>query len=652
MARQSFFERQTLARRNTAVLVLLFLSAVLLITLAVDLVGYLLTRQLTPIPHFGAWLLSEQGLLTSGAVVGVIATGSMVRWVDLSGGGDRVARMVGARLLDPSGQDSDEQRLRNIVEEMSIASGVPVPDLYIMDNEPGINAFVAGQVPSEAVMVVTHGALTHLSRDELQGVVGHEFSHILNGDMGINVRLIALLAGILMIGQIGQFLLTGSTYRSSYSRSRHSNRGIHLAAGLALMAIGYIGLFFGRLIQSAISRQRESLADASSVQFTRNPEALGRALHRIGQHSGYFQASHHGSDVNHMCFTETVRMRLAGWLASHPPLEERIRAIDPALPARLRNRERDQLKPETAAEIDSPEAGGGFFAAVTAPVQGGSAAFISQTRLSDSAGAVSPANGRYAKDLLRRLPDNVRTLARTRTGAVQLCHALAVQGEKPPDTPRPALDDLTPDAPSLKPDPDQVHAFLSVLDALGPAIRFPLLEMAMPALRRLDPEERAALTQQLHTLIRDDGRVSLFELALVSFIQRHLTEAGQREAPVRFRRYAAVQDRLAVLLSLIARAATPTMDEARACYTEAMAGFGTGKDLPPLQERVTLKQLMAALKALRGLSPLLKPPVLDACQHCVLRDDRVEQREYELIRLVADQLDCPMPPLPVRIDEG
>lgn len=252
---------------------MLFTVAVLLITLVVDLVGYLVTRDAEPMANFGAWLLSRQGIFTSITVIAVISLSSLVRWISLAGGGDRVARMVGARLLDPSGQDADERRLRNIVEEMAIASGVPVPDLYVMDNETAINAFVAGYTPGETVMVVTQGTLTQLSRDELQGVVGHEFSHILNGDMRINVRLIALLAGILMIGQIGQFLfLSGSFGRHSSGRDNRGQMAI-LGFGMVLIAVGYIGVFFGRLIQAAISRQREMLADASSVQFTRNCSA-------------------------------------------------------------------------------------------------------------------------------------------------------------------------------------------------------------------------------------------------------------------------------------------------------------------------------------------------------------------------------------------
>ncbi len=281
-----FFQRQASARRNTGLLVVLFLTAVTLITLAVCLVGYMVTRSQTSALPFHYWLLSSHGLTTAGAVVALIGIGSLVRWVDLAGGGTRVARMVGARAIDPDTRDPEERKLRNIVEEMSIASGVPVPELYVMDHETGINAFVAGYTPpGEAVMVVTHGALTQLNRDELQGVVGHEFSHILNGDMRINVRLIALLAGILMIGQIGQFLLRAGFYSSGRSRNRDGRAQAAMGGliGLALMLIGYVGVFFGRLIQSAVSRQREMLADASSVQFTRNPpEGIGAACSKSG----------------------------------------------------------------------------------------------------------------------------------------------------------------------------------------------------------------------------------------------------------------------------------------------------------------------------------------------------------------------------------
>jgi len=213
MAHPGFFQRQASARRNTSLLVVLFLLAVTLITLAVCLVGYFGTRSETSHLAFIDWLQSSHGVYTALASVFVIGMGSLVRWVDLAGGGHRVARMVNARAIDPATQDAEERRFRNVVEEMSIASGIAVPDLYVMDQETGINAFVAGYTPGEAVMVVTHGTLTHLTRDELQGVVAHEFSHILNGDMRLNVRLIAILAGILMIGQIGSFLLSHWIHR-------------------------------------------------------------------------------------------------------------------------------------------------------------------------------------------------------------------------------------------------------------------------------------------------------------------------------------------------------------------------------------------------------------------------------------------------------
>src|SRR5690554_4621861 len=363
MANPGFFQRQANARRNTGLLVALFLSAVILITLAVCLVGYALTRSEASSLPFHLWLTSRHGLVTAAAVVLLVGLTSLVRWIDLAGGGSRVAHMVGARLIEPDTRDSQERMLRNIVEEMSVASGVPVPDLYVMDNETGINAFVAGYTPGEAVMVVTQGALAQLTRDELQGVVGHEFSHILNGDMRLNVRLIALLAGILMVGQIGYFMVRAGFYSSGRSRNRDGRAQAAMGLiGLALMVIGYVGVFFGRLIQAAVSRQREMLADASSVQFTRNPEGIGSALFKIGMASGYLDTTSHASDMNHMCFGESARMKFTSLLASHPPVNERINAIQPGLLARLRSRLRDtepgaNLRQKTTAGSDSTRLG-------------------------------------------------------------------------------------------------------------------------------------------------------------------------------------------------------------------------------------------------------------------------------------------------------
>ena len=654
MAHPGFFQRQASARRNTGLLVVLFLAAVAIITLAVCLVGYLVTRSEYTGLAFADWLLSRHGLFTAFAVVALIGVGSLIRWADLSGGGDRVAKMVGARAIDPDTRDSDERRLRNIVEEMSIASGISVPELYVMDHETGINAFVAGYTPGEAVMVVTHGALTQLTRDELQGVVGHEFSHVLNGDMRLNVRLIALLAGILMIGQIGAFLLRMSFHRTHLStRSSRDRRGeaIFGLVGLALLIIGYVGVFFGRLIQSAVSRQREMLADASSVQFTRNPEGIAGALFKIGLKGGYLDTTSHASDMNHMCFGESTRMKFAALLASHPPVQERIEAIQPGMFARLRSRLRDS-EPESALRSVGSSPAASSSASTHEAISGFSSGAGTSTsplntqppqRLSAAVGTVNKRSEDYAVDLLNSLPSTFRNLLYTRAGAIQLCYALLIY-QLPPQAQQERLSLIT--AGSLfAPNPELLEKLLPALASLGDAVRFPALELAMPALRKLDPDERRQLISGTETLIRADNRLSLYELALHTFLRRHLAEDSARVVPVRHRSYRPVIAQLQVLFSLMARAGAEDNASSQALFSEAMAGFTTGRDKPELLETVSIKHLRKALLELSTLSPLLKPGILDACGHCVLADGQIKTTEYELIRLVADQLDCPMPPL-------
>ena len=657
MAHPGFFQRQANARRNTGLLVLLFLAAVALITLAVCLVGYFVTRSESSHLAFQDWLLSNHGAITAASVVGIIAVGSLVRWIDLAGGGERVARMVGARLIDPDTRDPDERKLRNIVEEMAIASGVPVPQLYVMDRETGINAFVAGYTPGEAVMVVTHGALSHLTRDELQGVVGHEFSHILNGDMRLNVRLISLLAGILMIGQIGAFLLRASFHRGhSGARSNSDSRGEGALGlvGLALLIIGYVGVFFGRLIQSAVSRQRELLADASSVQFTRNPEGIGGALFKIGLKGGYLDSTSHASDMNHMCFGESTRMKFASLLASHPPIEARIQAIQPGLLARLRSRLRDtEPMPPRAAGLGASAGAMGFAEAVREvyePIQRGStspipAAAPDRQTLSQKVGTVDQKSEDYALRFLERLPATFRSLLYTRAGSVQLCYALLVVELTP--AVRAERLALIPEHPVLGHQPELMNKLIPTLTTLGDGVRFPALELAMPALRKLDPEERRGLIANTRKLAAADQRITLFEFTLTSFLSRHLSDDSGRAVPVRYRSYKPVRPAIQRLLSLLARASTDDPKEAEALYREAIAGFlpvRQSGDAPTL-EKVTMRQLQEALATLNGLSPLLKPAIIDACGYCITRDGEIRVKEYELMRLVADQLDCPMPPL-------
>lgn len=340
----SFFDEQARAQRKTTLLICYFIVAVILTIIAIDaliigatvLVGkdhFLMQRPngLYLRPEYFYPLMHKVIAIASPIVLGVILLGTLTTSFQLRGGGLAVASMVNARPIDPYTTDPDEKRFINVVEEMSLASLVPVPQLFVMDKEPSINAFVSGLKPDDTVMVVSKGALMKLSRQELQGVVGHEFSHIHHSDMRISLYLMGLTAGLLLIGKIGQFAL-----RSFFYSRRSSNRGTPnvqvamMLLGFGLIIIGAIGLLFGRLMKAAISRQRELLADASSVAYTRNPIGLVFALRRIDQESDQsYLKSINAEDVNHICFCPALRSLFLGAFATHPPIAQRIERLDP-----------------------------------------------------------------------------------------------------------------------------------------------------------------------------------------------------------------------------------------------------------------------------------------------------------------------------------
>ena len=286
-----FFEHQDQARKNTKVLVVYFVIAVACIIASVYLASLLIfygiqSRQQpgAPTPALVLWDPKLFLYAALGTLV-VVVVGSLYKTATLAKGGSAVAEALGGRFVNPNTTHLEERKLRNVIEEMAIASGLPVPKIYVLDDETGINAFTAGHAPGDAAIGVTRGCMTLLNRDELQGVIGHEFSHILNGDMRLNLRLMGVIFGILCLAVIGRILL--------YSRSRSSkDKNPLMLLGLALIVIGAIGVFFGRLIQAALSRQREFLADASSVQFTRNPAGLSGALQKIGGAGSRVESAH------------------------------------------------------------------------------------------------------------------------------------------------------------------------------------------------------------------------------------------------------------------------------------------------------------------------------------------------------------------------
>src|SRR3569833_2160121 len=422
-----FFERQEKARRNTKALVVNFVAGVAMLILVVYLVIATAfgAAGLHHRSHYYRYYDSDTQLeaqyhplwnpkLFIGVAIGtlaVIGIGSGFKTLELAQGGSAVSSMMGGREICPNTTDLDERKLLNVVEEMALASGVPVPGVYVMDNEQGINAFAAGHTTSDATVTVTRGCMKLLTRDELQGVIAHEFSHILNGDMRLNLRLLGIIFGILCLAVIGRVLLYA---RSSNSRDRNPLPFV----GLALLAIGYVGVFFGRLIQAAVSRQREFLADASAVQFTRNPLCLAGALKKIGGlgEEGSRVRAAHSEEVSHMFFGNGMPTPLFGLLATHPPLEERIRAIEPNfdgkfIPTRPAAEEESIGRiVQTAASSRRP---------TIPPVLP-----VAMAAVMPNQGTPSTAHLRYAVELRNSYPLALKDAARDAMGASSLVYGL------------------------------------------------------------------------------------------------------------------------------------------------------------------------------------------------------------------------------------
>ncbi|MEE2731060.1 MAG: M48 family metallopeptidase [Pseudomonadota bacterium] len=641
----SFYQNQDNARRKTGLLVFYFVSAVVLIVAAVNLSLFVVFAFSGESGlSLDQWIQSPLCWGLAAVTLGAIVFGSLLRLAQLSKGGVSVALMAGGTPLDPATTLPKEKVLQNVVEEMAIASGTPVPRIFVMRDEPAINAFVAGTESRNTVLAVTQGCLDKLTRDELQGVIGHEFSHILNGDMKLNVRLIGILAGILFIGQIGEFLLRGQSRRQYYGRRSNKEGNQLIPLGLALMVIGYVGLFFGRLIKAAISRQREFLADASSVQFTRNPDGIASALYAIQHYSGQSLLLHaHAEDMNHMCFGETVTMHLSGLLATHPPIEDRIRTIDNGLLPRLKARFRKRAEAESnqvpaaseSASTTLPSSAAPALSAAASGFTGSHPIKANAEHIKASVGHPTPEHVDYAQCLHQQIPPNLQTLAHQQASADAVLYGLLLL-ESPEITRLPVA--LPAESLTLR---DQ-------LTAASALIRLPLLDICLATLKTADAERRQTIIKNSVDLIKLDRKITLSEFVACFLIQQSLSDIKRPQRSIKS--YQPLESALATLFSALVQVSGDSKDKQADNFQNIMQYYCQRDYSNQLQQPPSPKGLNQALQQLKRLTPLLKQPVVDACVDCILHDGKAVLKEVELLRAICEALECPLPPLIIQSD--
>jgi Zn-dependent protease with chaperone function len=657
-----FYSRQAAARGQTRWLVFAFVVALLAIALALDFV--LFTFLAGRSHYYGLSALDYaranpgQVVLSTLLVMGVLSIASLYKSMELRGGGGVVARSLGGVLVSGDTTDLKRRRLLNVVEEMAIASGVPMPEVYVLEQEPGINAFAAGHTPSNAAVTVTQGALDRLSRDELQGVIGHEFSHVLNGDMRLNVQLMGWVFGLFVIGLIGRMILEVSP------RNRRNSGGL-VALGFAVMVLGYIGLMAGRILQAAVSRQRERLADASGVQFTRNPQGLKGALVKIAAlPEGSALVAADAEQAAHMFFAEG----LSRVFATHPPILERIRELDPHFnPRELEAAAAEPDQDPTAAEVAGhpaadvsgaaagrQAAGGGLGVALGTAVAGGAVAAGALGGRQGAANSNSPAAhfatqvGQpgmdhivHAQAVRLALPSPIRELTESPGGAQALVIALLISSDAAVRDQQLAILAKSANAASLA----VIQRVIPLTQALDPMLRLPALQRAFPALRRSTVPQRKALAQLSTELIHADARIDVFEFCLAKLLEMLLNDDLDASAPHGTVTLEAAANEIALLFAVFAQVGTQDERAARESYEVGISTVLPMRRPPYAAVADWPRQLSAALPRLEDLHPFAKKALIEGLVKTIANDEVLMEEEAELLRTVCALLHCPLPPL-------
>ncbi|WP_444884044.1 M48 family metallopeptidase [Microbulbifer sp. PSTR4-B] len=625
----NFFEYQDKARRNSGLLVGLFTLALILLVglttlVAAAAVSYSRGQAFSPlaIEQLLGWQTVGYIALT---IVAIVALGSLYKLQQLAAGGKVVAESLGGRKLNIAPQGPAEQRALNVVEEMAIASGTPVPDVYLIEDQ-AINAFAAGYKPCDAVIGLTRGCIENLNRDELQGVVAHEFSHILNGDTRLNIRIVGLLNGILIIGLLGHWLVRGVYPNSSNNRGR-----IPLfALGLALMVVGYAGTLLGNLIKFAVSRQREYLADASAVQFTRNNAGIANALKKIGGYStGSNLSSGRAAEFSHMFFSSGLKRSFFNLFASHPPLSKRIARLEPSWNGLYLN-ERSSTAQTQTKETNS---GSTIHFVDSAPFQ------VALEAVDNSIACPSAQQVQYGRQLLESIPSAILQAAHDPFIARALIyHLLLHSGESERETQMVLLKKIAHPAVVR-----EMHKLAPQLKALPDNARLPLLDLCVPALKVLVPQQYQVFKRNLIKLLRSDGKIEIWEWALYRVLMHAMEESPDRQRLSN--KKGAGNDASRFLIAAIAHAGNSEYLPAKRAYEQGLKFLQLEVTPLPSRKDIDLQHLDKAIAIACQMKPLEKPLLLKALVYTLNHNGIIKAEEIELLRAIADSLDCPMPPL-------
>jgi Zn-dependent protease with chaperone function len=634
----NFFAHQAAARARARRLIWLFIAAVIAVVVSVDAIVMVVFSMLAGnhsevSGSFQDSMAAPSLWIWTGLVVlGVVLLGTAYRTSQLNAGGGSVAQQLGADRVQHDTRDPVRRRLWNVVEEMSIASGVPIPAIYVLENEPGINAFAAGHSTTDAAITVTRGALDRLNRDELQGVIGHEFSHILNGDMRVNIRLMGLLFGLVVIGYIGQFVMRGS------ARGEGKKGGVLVLGGLAVMILGYVGIFLGRMIQAAVSRQCEAVADASSVQFTRDTQGLRNALVKIGAlDEGSRLQSQGAEEVAHMLFASGFDRVFA----THPPLIERIRVLDPSFNERefaeVGAKMQTQQLTSDAADSERNESD----ASALAGAQGPARFAVAAGGIAQMVGQPSTEHVELARRIRESLPQDIIAKLDDVARAVGVLWCLLLDAD-------PAVRKLQLEA--LEKDFGARHAEIAAsqyerISQLHAMLRLPLLMRLVPALRRLSGADRVRILAGINRLVRVDGKVTVYEYALSKLVQQGLAVATTNALSTRELKLSDVTADLQVLFSVVAEQGSDDALAARQAYELGMSQL-LPRERPEYGAIVDwVGALDAALARLSQLVPAGKEALVEALVKTIALDNQLTLAEAELLRAICAIIQCPLPPL-------